>query len=133
MDPHEIQNLADSPAHQDVLRRLRAAHEDWRKVTGDLGLIPEKELWEKMRPGGKWSVTATPKITLRENPVRVELSCATEGASIAFAFGDAKQPQWRLYTGPFEVPGTAQLRVIACRLGYRDSEIIEQHVADAKR
>jgi N-sulfoglucosamine sulfohydrolase len=128
-DPHEIQNLADSPAHQDVLHRLRAAHEAWRKETADLGLIPEKELWEKMRPGGKWSVTATPKVTVQTDTGRVEISCATGGASIAFAVGDEKPPRWRLYTEPLVMPASGRLQVVACRLGYRDSEVIDQKIA----
>jgi uncharacterized sulfatase len=133
-DPHEIVNLADSPAHQDILQRLRAAHELWRKETGDLGLISEKDIWEKVRPGGKWSVTANPKITVtQDRPARVELSCDTDGASIAFALGDGNQPRWRLYAGPFEAKGAGRLRVVACRLGYRDSQIIDQPIAAAKR
>ena len=132
-DPHEIHNLADSPAHQEILRKLRAVHEAWRKETGDLGLVPETKLWEKMRPGGKWSVTETPKIAVQNETARVGISCPTEGASIAYALGEAKEPRWRLYTGPFELPGKTRLRAVACRLGYRDSEIIDQPIAAAKR
>ncbi len=43
-DPHEIHDLAGDPAHEDALLRLRRAHEQWRKESGDLGLIPESEL-----------------------------------------------------------------------------------------
>jgi uncharacterized sulfatase len=43
-DPHEVQNLADEPAHENTLLRLGRAHEQWRIDTGDLGLIPESEL-----------------------------------------------------------------------------------------
>jgi uncharacterized sulfatase len=131
-DPHEIQNLADSPAHQAILRRLRAAHEAWRKETGDLGLVPEKQLWEKLRPGGQWSVTAAPNVVVQPGTSRVELSCATEGASIAYAVGDEKQPRWRLYSGPFEVPASTRLRAVACRLGYRDSDVVDQKIQAAK-
>ena len=40
-DPHEINNLADSPAHQDILLELRKAHLNWRRDTRDLGVFPE--------------------------------------------------------------------------------------------
>jgi uncharacterized sulfatase len=40
-DPHEIENLAGSPAHAAVLERLRTTHERWSIETRDLGLIPE--------------------------------------------------------------------------------------------
>ena len=43
-DPHEIKNLADSPAHQAVLKRMRAAHQKWQDETRDLALLPESEL-----------------------------------------------------------------------------------------
>ena len=40
-DPHEIHNLADSPAHQEVLQRMRVRLERWIDVTRDLGEVPE--------------------------------------------------------------------------------------------
>jgi len=43
-DPHELTNVADSPEHQDALKRMRQAHLDWVLRTRDLGLIPEPEI-----------------------------------------------------------------------------------------
>ena len=43
-DPHEIRNLAESLEHQAALREMRAALEEWMKVTNDLGAVPEIEL-----------------------------------------------------------------------------------------
>ncbi|MDP6448117.1 MAG: sulfatase-like hydrolase/transferase, partial [Pirellulaceae bacterium] len=40
-DPHELNNLADDPAHRDALIRLREAHLKWVTRTRDLGLIAE--------------------------------------------------------------------------------------------
>src|SRR6185503_19333362 len=48
----------------DVLARLRAAHERWRRDTPDLALIPEADLNESRRPGGVWAVTANPNIAI---------------------------------------------------------------------
>ena len=42
-DPWEIYNLADDPAYDDVLDRLRNAETDWMKEVRDVGLIPETE------------------------------------------------------------------------------------------
>ncbi len=42
-DPWEIENLATSTAHVDVLAKLRAAHTDWMIQSRDLGFIPEAE------------------------------------------------------------------------------------------
>ncbi len=43
-DPHEINNLAADPAHQDKLNELRSALFAWQLEVGDLGLIPESEI-----------------------------------------------------------------------------------------
>lgn len=43
-DPHEVKNLADSPAHQEKLKELRAALDKWIVDTKDLGEVPETEL-----------------------------------------------------------------------------------------
>ncbi len=43
-DPYEIRNLADSPQHQDILKQMRAALDDWMQRTNDLGAVPEQEL-----------------------------------------------------------------------------------------
>ncbi len=46
-DPHEINNLASSPAHKDVLERLRAAQAKWMAATRDTGLLPEPDMRER--------------------------------------------------------------------------------------
>jgi uncharacterized sulfatase len=43
-DPHEVKNLAGDPAHQPVLKEMRAALDKWMIDTKDLGEVPEKEL-----------------------------------------------------------------------------------------
>jgi uncharacterized sulfatase len=40
-DPHEVDNLADSEDHQDVLKDLGARLENWIETYGDQGAIPE--------------------------------------------------------------------------------------------
>ena len=61
-DPHEVRNLAGSAAHQAVLARMRRALDEWQRDTGDLGLVPEAELRERMRPGGVWARVAEPAV-----------------------------------------------------------------------
>ncbi len=51
-DPHEIRNLASSPAHQQTLKRLRAVHEQWAVQTRDLGLVPEPEIAAREQAAG---------------------------------------------------------------------------------
>jgi uncharacterized sulfatase len=113
-DPHEVKNLAGDPALKAKLAELRSAHEQWKKDQPDLGLLPEAELKEKMRPGGVWQKTATPVI---KRGAKVEIACTTPGASIAYRVDGGR---WLLYAGPFEAPGKVTAK--ACRLGYLDSE-----------
>jgi uncharacterized sulfatase len=125
-DPHEVNNLAGKAEFEKELVRLRAAHEKWRTDTADLGLVPEATLNEERRPGGQWSKTADPEIAWEGN--RAKVSCGTEGASIAITWDGLTQgdkPRWLLYSGPVEFPAGKVLRAKACRLGYRDSEVVK--------
>jgi uncharacterized sulfatase len=126
-DPYEIRNLAGSPAHQAVMARMRAALDRWQKETADLGLVPERELRERMRPGGVWVKVAAPSIaetTQRPGAVRLTLSSATPGASFAYTTDAGETPRWRLSTGVIELASPAMVRVKACRFGFLDSDTV---------
>lgn len=129
-DPHEIHNLAGSPEHEPVLQRMRKALEDWMTATDDLALVPEEELNERVRPGGQWSVTATPELTPASGPLRpgaaVTITCSTPGASIAYTTESGKNAHWLLYSRPIELSESATIRTKAIRLGYRESEEVRQ-------
>lgn len=43
-DPYEIRNLADSPRHEGVLKRMREEHRKWVAETLDIGFLPEAEM-----------------------------------------------------------------------------------------
>lgn len=103
---------------------MRAALDKWRKETKDLGDAPEMELRERMRPGGVWQKVAAPAVSesVAGSEVKVRLTCATEGASIAYTTDDGEKPRWLLYTGELTLKRPATLRVKACRLGYLDSD-----------
>ncbi len=51
-DQHEIRNIAADPQHADTLKRLREAHLDWVKRTGDTGLIAEPIILEREKEIG---------------------------------------------------------------------------------
>lgn len=46
-DPHEINNLAKDPKHQEQLKVMRAALDQWMKETKDMGGMPETEMIKK--------------------------------------------------------------------------------------
>jgi uncharacterized sulfatase len=48
-DPDEVRNLASSPAHQDILRRLRREQQSHARRIRDLGFLPECELHSRAR------------------------------------------------------------------------------------
>ncbi len=48
-DPDEVNNLANSPAHQAILKRLRQAQEDWAIRIRDVGFLPEDEIHTRSR------------------------------------------------------------------------------------
>jgi uncharacterized sulfatase len=118
-DPHEVNNLAQAPGHQEIRQRLRARLERHMTETNDLGLIPEAELNEQRRLGGKWAVTADPVITTQGG--RVAITCETEGASIAYTTEPGRDAHWKLYVKPIKLAENDKLRAKACRLGYRNS------------
>ena len=124
-DPYEIVNLAEHRSEQSRLDRFRVVLDAWMKDTGDLGLVPELELKERMRPGGTWSTAVVPEMTppggTFGGPVEVRLSCATEGATIVYSMEDGEPLRWRLYSRPLTIATTAALRAKCARLGYRDS------------
>jgi uncharacterized sulfatase len=130
VDPDEVNNVTDDEKYAAILTRLRTAHEKWRTDTADVGLIPEAELNEQRRPGGKWSTTADPEITLAAGQATIR--CSTPGASIAYRVAQnsptSESDPWKLYTKPIAVPAGKRLESKACRLGYLDSQIVRQTV-----
>jgi len=123
-DPHEVNNLAEDAAYAEKLTELRKKCEAWTKSFEDTGLIPEKELVEKLRPEGKDLKVATPKVVAADGVV--SLSCKTEAATIGYQIvSKTKQAtSWNIYTKPFSINEGDTLKVVADRIGYRYSEII---------
>lgn len=143
-DPYEEWNLADSAAHAADLERLRGALEQWQHTYGDLGFLSEDDLMERWRPGGVWSVTATPEIADRADVTAA--TCATDGARIVWTAdppsGESGHPvteaasmgsgaedigapaadgrRWFLLCAATP-PAGERVWLKACRLGYLDS------------
>jgi len=123
-DPYEVNNLAGSPQHQDTLRRMRHALQEWLEQTHDLGGLEENELIERMWPDRKQPVTAAPDITTTQNAdgtVTVRINCATKGASIGYRLGN--HHPWRIYAAPVSLTPGATIQAKAIRLGYKESQI----------
>jgi len=60
-DPFELRNLADDPAHQGTLARLRGVLEAWMLDIRDTGLLTEPELMARTRQAGSgWEILHNP-------------------------------------------------------------------------
>jgi len=125
-DPHEIKNLADEPAFQDVLARLQGELDAWIARVGDMSQTPEAEMILQMWPGGEQPATAPPTATIMKGSraQQVVLQSATPGASIGYQIG-ADSTHWQLYSAPLNVPAGSVLRAKAIRYGYGESSVIE--------
>lgn len=105
-DPGQLHNLATDPSHQDKLRELRGAFQQWTKQVGDLGGLSEKEMISRWWQGQSHApLTDTPKVV--SSPRGVRLNCDTRGASIGYRVRKARDttalPQHTVYTWDFGV------------------------------
>ena len=131
-DPHEIRNVADDPAHAEILARLRGALETWQVEIGDTGMVPEAVLIEEMRPGGEKARTSAPAVSVEPvegepGRVRLTLTSDTPGASLVYGLNGEPATK-RLYSQPVTVEAGSTVKALACRLGFRDSGVIEREV-----
>jgi len=134
-DPWEVNNLIDDPAHAERIASMRQTLDAWIEDTGDLGFVlPEtvlvrEHLWP---PDGEQPTTARPVVDyeiIQQGGgmfYRFELSCETQGASIAYRLGTSRRAMgpWQVYTGgAIDTPGDVRfLEVNAHRIGYKPSE-----------
>ena len=122
-DPDEINNLAESPMYQDVLKRMRTRLDKWIKDTRDLGGTPEDELIERMWPGKVQPATAAPKIEVApagDGRTTLTITCPTEGASIGYQVDGGR---WLLYSRPVTVESSSRIVAKAIRIGYKTSDL----------
>lgn len=125
-DPHELVNLASDPNHENKLLELRGELSRWMEEINDQGLLSEPDLIESMWPNLTQPVTAPPVAERRYG--RVELQSATEGAQIGYQLLGPEDPytrNWEVYTQAITVPQDQRLIVIAHRIGYQPSSMVE--------
>jgi len=125
-DPHEVNNLAADPAYKDKLEELRQEHLNWQEKYGDMGFIPEEKMLSDMWQG-KDQPPSTLDPVLTENNGTISIQCSTSGASIGFKIirnGD-EPDSWDVYSKPVVIQTGDLVKVIAHRIGYEPSNIIE--------
>jgi arylsulfatase A-like enzyme len=123
-DPHELNNLAENPHYREKLLALRAKEQEWVHSFEDTGLMPEKELLKKLRPGNKELKVAQPTLHIKED--KATLACATAGATIGYKINgtnSSKVQGWTIYQEPIKLEKGDTLTWVGDRIGYRYSEI----------
>ncbi|MBT4101726.1 MAG: sulfatase-like hydrolase/transferase [Gemmatimonadetes bacterium] len=145
VDPFEMINLADDAEYGPILTRLRSSLDGWMRDVGDLGEMSEPQMVRRWYPDGTQPLTATPMIALYDashpglaagvpapalrSPALAQLQCSTEGASIAYTLESGDDCHWSLYTQPIRLPaGRLHLRARAIRLGYQESEQLQERL-----
>jgi N-sulfoglucosamine sulfohydrolase len=126
-DPHNVVNLIDAAEHQERIKAMRIAVEQWMGETGDLGLVqPEAQMVKDKLypPDGVQPTTATPLPTLApgaEGKAILSVACDTDGASIGYR----KQGEraWTVYVKPVPLDAGARYELIAHRIGYKPSKV----------
>lgn len=139
-DPHETVNLSADPSRTADLDRLRAALDEWTAAYGAMSAIPEHELHETWRPGGRMQVTSAPQVV--EVAGAFEATCETPGASIGWTT-DPPRPvrpltdleevigapeddgrHWHLYHRPVRRDEAPRIWFRAWRLGFEPSSAV---------
>lgn len=125
-DPHEINNLASDATYNSKLEELRKEMDRWIDEIGDQPNLPEEKLLKQLWKGkAEQPQTLNPEIRIKDN--KIELSCATQGASIGYKIKEKDSEEsktWLVYQKPFELPENSQLVVKAHRIGFLPSKII---------
>ena len=124
-DPFELNNLAQNKNYKKILIEMRRECEQWMINIDDKGFIPEEELIKQFWPEKIQPITADPIIIKEED--FFSISCDTKGAVIGYKY--KKQDKmawigWRPYKSPIELNEADEIDIIAHRIGFLPSNII---------
>lgn len=130
-DPFNLNNLIGDPRYADKIAELRKALDQHIKNIDDKAEIPEAKMIEQMWPGGVQPQTARPVVSIKGETIRI--SCPTPGASVAYILSEKQitpdlNSGWQLYHEKISTNGTKYLYVLANRIGFADSEIVEKKI-----
>lgn len=82
-DPNEVANLAQSPAHRDVLDRMRTAKNEHLWEIRDIGFLPEGEMHDRSKGSTPFEMARDPKrYPLERIPLAATVAASPEEQSI---------------------------------------------------
>ncbi|WP_163397442.1 sulfatase family protein [Flavobacterium fluviatile] len=126
-DPHELVNLASNPKYASKLQELRTEMNRWLEEIHDDPKLPEAALIRKLW-NGKENQPQTAKPIISYNQGKLVISCETAGASIGYKVKNKNgswPKSWTIYQKPVALPQGTELSVMAHRIGYKASQIVE--------
>ena len=128
LDPHELVNLASNPKYIAKLNELSLEMDRWLINIKDQPNLSENQLVSKLWNGNtKQPITASPSILISNG--QATLGCETQGASIGYKIknDNGSWPKsWTVYQNPIDLKKESQLSIVAHRLGFKPSKIIEK-------
>ncbi len=116
-DRDEVHNLAESPAHVEILQEMRQVLAQWRESMDIFGEINEAEMAARFWPMGQQPMTTPPEIFTNSRS-ELLLQSPTEGASIIYRFNGSG---WQLYTRPLKIDRNTLISAKAVRYGWAES------------
>jgi uncharacterized sulfatase len=82
-DPDEVNNLAKSPQHRDVLERMRKAELDWVRSVRDVGLLPEAEIHSRSKGSTPYEMGHERRYPMEQVLATAELASSVEPSKAA--------------------------------------------------
>lgn len=130
-DPFNMNNKIDDPQFAAKIKELRSALNQFLNEVHDKGSIPEAKMVEQMWPGNQQPKTPEPVVLVKNG--LIQLSCTNSAASIGYIISDKKikptiNNSWQLYQSPIKAGKAKFIYVIAERIGFSDSEVIEKEL-----
>ncbi len=130
-DPHNVHNLANDPNHASTLSKMRKATEDWQIDVGDLGMISEPVLMERIEKLRVKVAAPELRVEASDDGLRIVAASATEGASITYrSQANGTWSPWILYSEAnrqLQI-GSDLIEVKACRIGCKDSATVRKKI-----
>lgn len=125
-DPFQLNNLINNQDYKIKIESFRSVFSTWQNQIQDYGMIEEKALVNQMWEGqNSPPITANPTLKLKN--AKLTISTTTPGASIGYKIikNQSEPKSWKVYTKPVIIPKGAKVKVIAQRIGYGPSQIID--------
>lgn len=127
-DPCQLNNLALNPKYKKQFDELKLAYNNWYNTVGDMHVLPELELRNKMWGNDKEApITAKPELVKVKDGYMIQ--CATQGAVIGYVLipknGKNKNGEaWKIYHfGSIALKEGDKIMIRAQRIGYKAADI----------